>query len=79
MSKFQVGQTVKFVGRETERDKYHKDFSQLFGQIGTIREVNTYSSLVSMEVYFPGFYWHDGETGEESSVFTIFEKEVESV
>ena len=79
MTKFQVDQNVKFVGRETERDKYHKDFSQLFGQIGTIREVNTYGSLVSMEVYFPGFFWYDDETGEESSVFTIFEKEVESV
>ncbi len=79
MTKFQVDQSVKFVGREHEREKYHSDFSQLFGQIGTVREVNVYGTIISHEVYFPGFFWHDDETGEESSVFTVFETEIEEV
>jgi len=33
-----VGQKVRFIGREIELGKYHRDYAQLIGQVGIISE-----------------------------------------
>lgn len=54
-----VGDKVRFVGREVEIGKYHPDYAQLMYQIGTVVEVDD-SSLYEYVVLFPEFLGSDG-------------------
>lgn len=82
---FEVGQKVRFVGRPLEMECYHKDYEQLFGQIGTVVSID-YAPIVDrgtifhgMDVRFEGFQWSgwDCQCSEEPDVFVVFANELE--
>lgn len=83
---FEVGQQVRFVGRSKEQDKYHSDYAQLLGQVGTVRERSEWAIFLerpesySYEVQFEGFTWQgsDEDTSQPADWFTVFNDELEA-
>ena len=67
-----VGDRVRFVGREREMGKYHIDYSQLLGQEGVV--VNAYPRLNSNLVVFEGFVDSEGDVE-----FMCWDEELELV
>ena len=55
---FKPGDKVKFVGRLSEIGTYHHDFSQLLGEIGTVRDVKYGAYVV---VFDRGFVDSQGQ------------------
>lgn len=83
---FEVGQQVRFVGRGTEQDRYHNDYKQLLGQVGTVREGQEWpmftdgSIFTSYEVQFEGFTWQgsDVDSSQPADYFTCWHNELEA-
>jgi hypothetical protein len=86
ISMFEVGQQVRFVGRGTEQDRYHADYKQLLGKVGTVRERSVWAVFLdkpesySYEVQFEGFTWAGSEEdlSQPADWFTVFHAELEA-
>ena len=83
---FEVGQKVRFVGRGTEQDRYHNDYKQLLGLVGTVRERRIWAIFLerpesySYEVQFEGFTWEgsDADSSQPADYFTCWDNELEA-
>ncbi len=83
---FEVGQQVRFVGRPNEQDKYHNDYKQLLGKVGTVRECSVWAVFLekpesyTYEVQFEGFTWvgSDTDLSEPADWFTVWHNELEA-
>jgi hypothetical protein len=83
---FEVGQQVRFVGRSGEQDRYHADYKQLLGIVGTVRKHNVCAVFLdnpesySYEVQFEGFTWvgSDEDLSQPADWFTVFHAELEA-
>lgn len=56
---FEVGQVVRFKGRKKEQGKYHPDYVQLLGQVGTIVDISD-TIPVMYDVIFSEFPDNEG-------------------
>lgn len=83
---FEVGQQVRFVGRGTEQERYHTDYKQLLGRVGTVMSTAEWSMFSdgsvfsSCEVRFEGFTWtgSDTDTSQPADWFTCWHDELEA-
>ncbi len=83
---FEVGKQVRFVGRNAEQDRYHADYKQLLGKVGTVMSSTEWpmfsdgSVFFSCEVRFEGFTWAGSEvdSSQPADVFTCWHNELEA-
>lgn len=83
---FEVGQQVRFVGRSTEQERYHTDYKQLLGRVGTVMSSTEWPIFgdspvfSSCEVRFEGFTWagSDTDTSQPADWFTCWHNELEA-
>jgi hypothetical protein len=83
---FEVGQQVRFVGRGTEQERYHTDYKQLLGRVGTVMSTTEWpmfsdgSVFSSCEVRFEGFTWagSDTDTSKPADWFICWHNELEA-
>ena len=79
-----IGTKVRFKGRPQEIHKYHPDFAQLIGQVGTVVSAESWAPILARcaefyEVRFDGFTYEGAEADGKQNVFTCWDDELEAV